>query len=162
MSSQIGPRVQLLAKRLMDALRTRLPRSPMNRAEAEEALQVWQQAGVFAWKSLRDQMIRDAETAGQAPMPRTDPSQGKLFLRVIRELQSDPDPIGEIWEALSDWLEPAQDLSPIEKRLRYRQSLLAAGRLLDARERAVYALRMEAQALRLEPTDSDWIDDWFA
>ncbi len=145
----------------MDALRTRLPPNPLNRGDSSEALQVWQEAGVVAWKSLRDEMIRDAESAGQAPMPRTDTSQGELFLRVIRELRSDPDPVGEIWEALSDWLRPAIDLSPIEKRLRYRQSLLAAGTLLDARERAVYALRMEAHALGLEPVDEEWIDDWF-
>ena len=151
----------MILKRLQDQLRMRFPPKAMSKAETQEALTVWQEAGVVAWQSLREEMIRDAESAGPAPMPRKDPDQGKMFLRVITELRNDPDPVGEIWEALSDWLQPSLDLTPIEKRLRYRQSLLAAGTLLDARERAAHALRLEAQSLGLPSVEPDWIEDWF-
>ena len=124
----------------------------------KEAIKVWQSAGLMALTSLEDEVRAQAEATGIFLMPDADPKQGKRFLQVIKAVGVERDPVAQIQQILSEALLPNSSLTPLQKRMRYRQSLITAGALLQSQDRARQCLEDEAKALDLPPLDMSWTD----
>lgn len=121
-----------------------------------EALKTWQAAGLLAWNTLEPQIKAEMEATGQIPMADADPVLGR---EVVREIRRAPNPVAHIHDILIATTKDDLNLTPTQKRLRFRQNLIAAG-LISGNHRSLHEYVVtEAEDLNLEPLDMKWVRD---
>ena len=140
------------------------------RKDDDAAIRTWQAAGVTAWESLKAEVKAEAESSERLIVPDADAEMGK---QVVRFMRSDRygEPVQHVWvEMMNDpkyarlgppisGLRHSDALSPTQKRLVWRQTIIAAGLIAgtyDEMHAMHETLLREAEDLNLSPLDMSW------
>ena len=122
----------------------------------EQGATAWQLGGLWAYQSLEDEIKGDAARTGEFALPPTDAEEGRVFFEEVAALPDDP--VRRVAFYVAETLRGTDTLDDLNKRLTFRQSVIAA-RLLSGDDEAMrWCLCSESSFLELEPIPMDWID----
>lgn len=132
----------------------------------EQAGQLWVRAGIEALKMSENDLVRTADETGLLPVPDSDPEKGWYMYKLLAgaSQQRDRDPsvranhaMGRAMAHLTDAINEDQSMNPTEKRLLYRQGIIASADIYAAlcRGGSIEAAILEAKDLL--SAEEDWL-----